>query len=36
MAPLWAAGDYVPLVYSDQAVEAAAALILKLVPGAYS
>ncbi|TPI14243.1 penicillin acylase family protein [Mesorhizobium sp. B4-1-1] len=32
MAPLWAAGDYVPLVHTDKAAEVAAVLTLKLVP----
>jgi penicillin amidase len=32
MAPLWAAGDYVPLLYTDKAVDAAAVLTLKLTP----
>jgi penicillin amidase len=33
LAPLWARGDYVPLVYSDDAVDAAAALRIILTPG---
>jgi penicillin amidase len=33
LAPLWAAGEYVPLVYSKQAVDDAAELVLKLAPG---
>ncbi|MDX8533235.1 penicillin acylase family protein [Mesorhizobium sp. VK25A] len=32
MAPLWAVGDYVPLLYTDRAVDAAAVLTLKLTP----
>ncbi|MFC1457802.1 penicillin acylase family protein [Microvirga arabica] len=32
LAPLWAAGDYVPLVYSRAAVEQAARDVIKLVP----
>lgn len=32
LAPLWAAGDYVPLVYSRDAVERAARDVIKLVP----
>jgi penicillin amidase len=32
LAPLWAAGDYVPLLYSAAAVDAAARLRIKLVP----
>ncbi|QRM30361.1 penicillin acylase family protein [Microvirga sp. VF16] len=32
LAPLWAAGDYVPLVYSRAAVERAARDVTKLVP----
>ena len=36
LAPLWATGDYVPLVYTDQAVEAAAMLTIMLVPQASS
>ncbi|WP_181180607.1 penicillin acylase family protein [Mesorhizobium sp. B2-4-6] len=32
MAPLWAAGDYVPLVHTDKAAEVAVVLTLKLVP----
>lgn len=34
MAPLWAAGDYVPLVYTDEAVAAAAAQTVTLIPKA--
>ncbi len=33
LAPLWAAGDYVPLLYSRAAVDAAAELVIRLVPG---
>ncbi len=33
LAPKWAAGEYVPLVYSKDAVDAAAELVLKLAPG---
>ncbi|ARJ70832.1 penicillin acylase family protein [Paracoccus contaminans] len=33
LAPLWAAGDYAPLVYSRQAVEAAAEKVISLTPG---
>ena len=32
LAPLWAAGDYVPLAYSREAVERAARAVIKLVP----
>jgi penicillin G amidase len=32
LAPLWAAGDYVPLVYSRATVEQAARDVIKLVP----
>ena len=32
LAPLWAAGDYVPLLYSRAAVEQAARDVIKLVP----
>ena len=32
LAPLWAAGDYVPLVYSREAVEQAARDVIKLEP----
>ena len=32
LAPLWASGDYVPLVYSREAVERAAREILRLTP----
>lgn len=32
LAPLWAAGDYVPLVYSREAVERAARDVIKLMP----
>ena len=30
--PLWAAGDYFPLLYSRPAVEAAARLVIHLAP----
>ncbi len=33
LAEKWAAGEYVPLPYSTEAVDAAAELILKLLPG---
>ncbi|WP_245944881.1 penicillin acylase family protein [Pelagibacterium lacus] len=33
LAPLWAAGEYIPLVYSREAVEANAARVLELSPG---
>jgi penicillin amidase len=33
LAPLWGAGEYVPLLYSAAAVDAAAALVIRLVPG---
>jgi penicillin amidase len=33
LAPLWARGDYMPLVYSRDAVDAAAALRISLTPG---
>ncbi len=32
LAPMWASGDYFPLVYSKAAVEAAAELKILLVP----
>jgi penicillin amidase len=32
LAPLWASGDYVPLVYSREAVERAAREVLRLTP----
>lgn len=32
MAPLWATGDYVPLVYSERAIEDAAVFRIALVP----
>jgi len=32
LAPLWATGDYVPLLYSRQAVEGSASQVLKLAP----
>jgi hypothetical protein len=31
---LWAAGDYVPMLYSTQAIEAAAEYRIQLVPAA--
>jgi penicillin amidase len=34
LAPLWAAGDYVPMLYSTQAIEAAAEYRIQLVPAA--
>jgi penicillin amidase len=33
LAPLWAAGEYVPLLYSRAAVDAAASQRIRLVPG---
>ena len=33
LAPLWAAGEYVPLLYSRAAVDAAAELVIRLAPG---
>jgi len=33
LAPLWAAGEYVPLLYSREAVDAAAELVIRLAPG---
>lgn len=33
LAPLWASGDYAPLVYSREAVEAAATRVISLTPG---
>ena len=33
LAPLWAAGEYVPLLYSKAAVDAAASLVIRLSPG---
>jgi penicillin G amidase len=33
LAPLWGAGEYVPLLYSVAAVDAAANLVIRLVPG---
>ena len=33
LAPLWAAGDYVPLVYSRAAVEQAAQHVIIISPG---
>ncbi|QQO44222.1 penicillin acylase family protein [Paracoccus sp. MC1862] len=33
LAPLWAAGDYAPLIYSREAVENAAAHMISLTPG---
>jgi penicillin G amidase len=33
LAPLWAKGDYVPLLFSEAAVDAAAALRIRLLPG---
>ncbi len=32
LAPLWAAGEYVPMLYSREAVDAAAAHVIKLLP----
>jgi penicillin amidase len=32
LAPLWAAGDYVPLAYSDAAVEAVTVETITLLP----
>ena len=32
LAPLWAAGEYVPLVYSREAVERNARSVIKLMP----
>jgi penicillin amidase len=32
LAPLWATGEYVPLLYSRQAVDAAAGEVIKLAP----
>jgi len=32
MAPLWAEGDYVPLVYTEDAIKAATVFTLRLVP----
>ncbi len=33
LAPKWAAGEYVPLLYSKAAVDAAAELVIRLIPG---
>ena len=33
LAEMWAAGEYVPLLYSAEAVDGAAELVIKLVPG---
>lgn len=33
LAPLWARGDYVPLLYSEAAVDAAAEHVFRLTPG---
>ena len=33
LAPKWAAGEYVPLLYSKQAVDDAAELVIRLIPG---
>jgi penicillin amidase len=33
LAPLWAAGDYVPLAYSEAAVAAVTAEVITLLPG---
>ena len=32
LAPIWARGEYVPLLYSAEAIEKAAALRIRLVP----
>jgi penicillin amidase len=32
LAPLWAGGDYVPLLYSRAAVERAASEVFRLMP----
>ena len=33
LSPLWAGGDYVPLLYSAAAVERAASEVFRLMPG---
>ena len=33
LAPLWATGQYVPLLFSRDAVENAASEVIKLIPG---
>ena len=33
LAPLWAAGEYVPMLFSPTAIDAAAALVIRLRPG---
>ena len=33
LAPLWAKGEYLPLLYSRKAVDEAAETVIKLTPG---